>query len=800
MLGKRLINSNSAAAGGSCTTDTLQILGDTSCIAYYKMSDATDESGNFDGTPTSVNFNVAGKFGNAAQFNGSSSNVEFSAGSFNNTTITISAWINSASNAADQSIFNSFDYDGSTSRGFIWKKNANQTLTAQFYNSGTQSNLNTTATVANNVWTNVVLTISTTQANIYINDGTAVTLTQNNLINFHSTTKAGIGSYRFTGGSFQQFFDGSIDNVRIFNKTLSSSEVTTLYNEVYCVPTIVPTDYFNTLIWDGNNTSNRLISGLNFQSDFVWAKQRSPNATDHIIADSVRGGTGTGPNATNLNLIYPYGTFPQDANVGNSFISSIENNGFKIGTSTYVNSTNSKYVAWCIRAGGASVQNNDGTIQGANCLVSANKEAGFSIVKYTGGGGIATVGHGLDSAPQMYIVKSMGHSASWYTYHIGLDETSPEDYNVRLNESSARQDSLSYWNDTAPTDSVFTIGTTTGVSKSSTDFITYCFHSVDGMSRVGSYVGSDSTQLIVTNFRPAFVLIKTTSDEWWNIVDNKRNGTLTSRLYANSLVVEGSFTNDVILNSNGFTVLGNNSSLNDAGRDFIFLAIAEEVFNPSGLTRNATNPFGDASEVALYKFEDNANDAEGNYNGTWSGTEAYATGYIDKAAIFNSSSSKITLPQTYGAEGEQFSYSLWFNTSTADGSYMFNKRNGNNTFNIRIDNSFSPAGKICVNNWAGTGQSANNAQSTAGGYNDNAWHHFVFTYDGSQTTKTKCFIDGVYDSGMDWTYNLATQSVSNGNCIGNFDGSGSNFSGKLDQVRIFNRALDSGEALQLYNE
>ena len=64
MLGKRLINSNSAAAGGSCTTDTLQILGDTSCVAYYKMSDATDESGNYDGTATNVNFNVAGKFGN----------------------------------------------------------------------------------------------------------------------------------------------------------------------------------------------------------------------------------------------------------------------------------------------------------------------------------------------------------------------------------------------------------------------------------------------------------------------------------------------------------------------------------------------------------------------------------------------------------------------------------------------------------------------------------------------------------------------------------------------------------------
>ena len=232
MLGKRLINTGGGATPApSCTTDTLQILGDTSCVAYYKMSDATDESGNYDGTPSNVNFNIAGKFGNAGDFNGSSSNIDFTAGYFNNTTITISAWINSSSNAADQSIFNNFDYDGSTSRGFIWRKNANQTLTAQFYNSGTQRSLDTTVTVANNVWTNVVLTISSTEANIYINNGTPATLTQNNLINFHSTSRAGIGSYRFTGGSFQQFFNGSIDQVRIFDRALDSGEITQLYNE-----------------------------------------------------------------------------------------------------------------------------------------------------------------------------------------------------------------------------------------------------------------------------------------------------------------------------------------------------------------------------------------------------------------------------------------------------------------------------------------------------------------------------------------------------------------------------------------
>ena len=93
-------------------------------------------------------------------------------------------------------------------------------------------------------------------------------------------------------------------------------------------------------------------------------------------------------------------------------------------------------------------------------------------------------------------------------------------------------------------------------------------------------------------------------------------------------------------------------------------------------------------------------------------------GYINRGAAFGTGTSKITLPQTYGAEGEQFSHSLWINTSSADGSYVFAKRTGNNTIHIRIDNSFSPSGKICVNNWVGTAQAANNAQSTSGGYND----------------------------------------------------------------------------------
>ena len=208
---------------------------------------------------------------------------------------------------------------------------------------------------------------------------------------------------------------------------------------------------------------------------------------------------------------------------------------------------------------------------------------------------------------------------------------------------------------------------------------------------------------------------------------------------------------------------------------------------------------GDGSCIATYQLDGNANDLSGNYSGTPTNV-SYGVGEFDLASLFASSTSKINIPQTYGAEGEQFSYSLWFKTSVANGSYMFAKRNGNNTFHIRIDNSFSPAGKICVNNWAGTAQPENNAQSTNGGYNDNTWHNFVFTYDGTRSPKTQCYIDGQRDTNMNWDYDLFTQSVTNGNNIGNFDINGANFSGSIDQVRIFNKALSAGEVTTLYNE
>ena len=116
-----------------------------------------------------------------------------------------------------------------------------------------------------------------------------------------------------------------------------------------------PSNHFNTLIWTGNAVQGRAITTNNFQADFIWLKQRTnPGTRDPIIVDTVRGGIGTGPSATNFNLLYPYGTFAESTSVGNSYIPSIQNNGFTLGNSTYSNQSGAPTVAWSLKAGGAA--------------------------------------------------------------------------------------------------------------------------------------------------------------------------------------------------------------------------------------------------------------------------------------------------------------------------------------------------------------------------------------------------------------------------------------------------------------
>jgi len=578
MLGKRLINSNSAASGGSCTTDTLQILGDTSCIAYYKMSDATDESGNYDGTASNVNFNVAGKFGNAGDFNGSSSEMVAansilpSSGGF-----AISWWqkTTQSDTAYGYTIDNS---GGSLGNGiYIITHNVTNGLIVGFKNSSTfGSSLIPYTSAERTQWTHFCFSWDgTTSAN-------AFKIYKNNVATSFTSTVTNNGSaYPFRiGRSYNgtDWFGGSIDNVRIFNKALSSNEVTTLNDEVYCVPTIVPTDYFNTVLYTGTNAA-KSITSLNFQPDLIWFK--STSAYTHQIYDSIRG--------TQLYLRSNESFAEQNSSnqpTGNGDLQAFTSNGFNVGIDAIgsVNQSGLVSTAWNWKAGGADVQNTDGTI---TSQVSANVDAGFSIVSYTGNGNSSqqSYGHGLSSAPELLITKNRSTATlgtnSWV---VGGTLLGNGGY-MFLNATNAKNTASSYNGNQVPdSEVIYTSGTSDLVgNQNNVNFITYCFHSVDGYSKIGSYTGTgvNPGNFVTTNFEPRFLLVKGSDNtDNWIIVDAARNTSnpRNKSLKPNDSAAEATEAGvSFEFSSTGFKSVGDGAGEGQANKvniTYIFLAIA----------------------------------------------------------------------------------------------------------------------------------------------------------------------------------------------------------------------------------
>jgi hypothetical protein len=332
-------------------------------------------------------------------------------------------------------------------------------------------------------------------------------------------------------------------------------------------------------IWTGVNTANAItISTLQFQPDFVWGKTRSVGYT-HGLADSVRGVSAgrLQSNATTAEVApgsFPYGS-----------ISAFNSNGFTAspGSSTNENwnQTSATYVAWCWKAGGAAVTNTAGTI---SSQVSANTTSGFSVVTFTmPSTNLAnTVGHGLGVAPAMYIVKSRSVAASWFVYHQSLGATK----SLTLNGFNGADTGQQYWNNTAPTSSVFSIGQA-GVTywDLNATMVAYCFSEVAGYSKMGSYTGNGSGDgpFVYCGFKPKFIIWKNAgpSANGWVIEDTSRSpiNAVFDTLQPDSAGAEGANpVNSVDFVSNGFKIRGTSANINQSGQPIIFMAFAENPF------------------------------------------------------------------------------------------------------------------------------------------------------------------------------------------------------------------------------
>ena len=204
----------------------------------------------------------------------------------------------------------------------------------------------------------------------------------------------------------------------------------------------------------------------------------------------------------------------------------------------------------------------------------------FDVVAYTGNGTSGnTISHNLGVVPEMMWVKNRDTAGyDWFVYHKDLDATAPEDKYLRLNTTSAVADTSAYWNDTAPTASVFSLGNGAAVNTNNEDHIAYLFATVAGVSKVGSYTGNGTGQNIDCGFSSGarFVLIKRINlTQNWYLFDSVRGIVSGNDPYLMINNTTQEFSNDYLdPYSSGFAVTGSYVGTNDNGSTYIFYAIA----------------------------------------------------------------------------------------------------------------------------------------------------------------------------------------------------------------------------------
>ena len=306
-----------------------------------------------------------------------------------------------------------------------------------------------------------------------------------------------------------------------------------------------PQKNFNAVTWTGNRTSNSTINnitGVGFKPDLVWLKFKE-QTYDWRLVDSSRGVTeAIRSNQTTVEQTEANGLYQFDSD------------GFSVKGDNNYNYNGGAFIGHCWRAnGGTTASNTDGSI---TTTVQANTAAGFSIMTYTGTGANATIGHGLTEAPTFIICKNRDDTDYWGLYHIAVGAT----HYGTLPSTSPPSANSDFWNDTAPTNSVITLGSQNRVNGSSDNMVAYAWHDVEGYSKFGSYKGNNNADgtFIYTGFRPRMLFIKQTDGTAnWNVFDTARD---THNYVSKHVIWDGSaieydgaaYSLDVL--SNGFKI------------------------------------------------------------------------------------------------------------------------------------------------------------------------------------------------------------------------------------------------------
>ena len=328
--------------------------------------------------------------------------------------------------------------------------------------------------------------------------------------------------------------------------------------------------YFQTTLYTATGSALEVnqIGNSTFQPDFVWVKNRT-QASGQMINDAI-----TGPQK----FLRADNTDAQTTQAQG--LVSFDADGFSVGTNGDFNYGTDSFVGWQWLAGNGTASNGNGSI---TSTVTANQTAGFSVISYTGNAtGGATIGHGLSQAPEMVITKDLdnGTGRNWAVYHV---VPGPTKY-AELDGSNPFYTGSTRWNNTAPSSTVVTLGSQQTTNDSGSAMIAFCWHSVEGFSRFGSYKGNGSTDgsFIYTGFKPAFVIFKRSdSADNWAMYDATRDpyNVAGKYLLADTNAAETTYsTAKVDFLSNGFKWRGAVNFGNASGGTYIYMAFAEHPF------------------------------------------------------------------------------------------------------------------------------------------------------------------------------------------------------------------------------
>jgi hypothetical protein len=307
-------------------------------------------------------------------------------------------------------------------------------------------------------------------------------------------------------------------------------------------------DYFavNTRTGTGASAS---VTGLRFQPDLVWIKSRSAT-TDHALYDSSRGVQKRLESNT-----------ADDEVTSDDGVTAFNADGFTLGALAQVNTNAATYVNWAWKKGATP---------------------GFDVVTYTGTGSNRTINHSLGVAPEVIIVKARttaGSDHGWPVYHKYGAADAETDYFL-LNSGAVAADDATVWNDTAPTASVFSVGTAAAVNANNDTYVSYLFSAVPGFSKFGSYTGSTSADgpFVWLGFRPAFVMVR----GWTINITGLMFDSARSPYNPASLQLYSSAT-DADTSSALFDFLSNGFKLRAAqtANTYVYLAFAESPFKYS---------------------------------------------------------------------------------------------------------------------------------------------------------------------------------------------------------------------------